>query len=163
MISKTHIIGQKPRGRHLNAKVCGSKSAIFRLLCSDHLSNDNSKTAQVLTLILAWNWCSSQREASQPFRVFIASNSSWSTKAIQNILWWLSVAKDAIFKVQSSKFKVSSHHPRGERYKMCNEKQIKFTLLKESLEVWMLQLSQSLSRQVTINIWAILICTDVHM
>ena len=58
VISKTHIVGQKPRGRQLNAKVCGSKSAIFRILsfflCSDHLSNDdNSKTAQVLTFILA--------------------------------------------------------------------------------------------------------------
>ena len=32
VISKTHISGQKPRGRQLNAKVCGSKSAIFHLL-----------------------------------------------------------------------------------------------------------------------------------
>ena len=32
VISKTHISGQKPHGRQLNAKVCGSKSAIFRLL-----------------------------------------------------------------------------------------------------------------------------------
>ena len=32
VISKTHISGQKPRGRQLNAKVCDSKSAIFRLL-----------------------------------------------------------------------------------------------------------------------------------
>ena len=77
MISKTHISGQKPRGRQLNAKVCGSKSTIFRLLlCSDHLSNDdNSKTAQVLTLILARNGCSSQRSASQLLSVSIASNS----------------------------------------------------------------------------------------
>ena len=30
----THISGQKPRGRQLNAKVCDSKSAIFRLLSS---------------------------------------------------------------------------------------------------------------------------------
>ena len=38
VISKTHISGQKPRGRQLNKKVCGSKSAIFviLLLCSDH-------------------------------------------------------------------------------------------------------------------------------
>ena len=34
VISKTHISGQKPRGRQLNAKVCDSKSAIFRLLLS---------------------------------------------------------------------------------------------------------------------------------
>ena len=32
MISKTHISAQKPRGRQLNAKVCGCESAIFRLL-----------------------------------------------------------------------------------------------------------------------------------
>jgi len=39
MISKTHISAQKPRGRQLNTKVCGSESAIFLLsffLCSDH-------------------------------------------------------------------------------------------------------------------------------
>ena len=29
VISKTHISGQKPHGRQLNKKVCGSKSAIF--------------------------------------------------------------------------------------------------------------------------------------
>ena len=37
MISKTHISAQKPRRRQLNAKVCGCKSAIFRLyiiICS---------------------------------------------------------------------------------------------------------------------------------
>ena len=32
VISKTHISGQKPRGRQLNVKVCGSKSAIFVIL-----------------------------------------------------------------------------------------------------------------------------------
>ena len=32
MISKTHISAQQPRGKQLNAKVCGSESAIFRLL-----------------------------------------------------------------------------------------------------------------------------------
>ena len=32
VISKTHITGQKPRGRQLSTKVCGSKSAIFRVL-----------------------------------------------------------------------------------------------------------------------------------
>ena len=103
VISKTHISGQKPHGRQLNTKVCASKSAIFRILlffflCSDHFVNyDNSKTAQVLTLILARNGCSSQRSASQPLSVFIASNSPWSTKAIHNTLRLLSVAKDAIF------------------------------------------------------------------
>ena len=32
MISKTHRIDQKPYGRQLNAKVCGSKSASFVIL-----------------------------------------------------------------------------------------------------------------------------------
>ena len=41
MISKTHISGQKPHGRQLNAKVCGHESVIFRILsfflsCYDH-------------------------------------------------------------------------------------------------------------------------------
>ena len=34
VISKTHISGQKPRGRQLNKKVCDSKSAIFVILLS---------------------------------------------------------------------------------------------------------------------------------
>ena len=43
VINKTHIVAQKPCRRHLNAKVCGSKGAIFGNLCSDHLpNNDNS-------------------------------------------------------------------------------------------------------------------------
>ena len=33
LISKAHISGQKPRGRQLNKKGCGSESAIFRILC----------------------------------------------------------------------------------------------------------------------------------
>ena len=80
VISKTHTSGQKPRERQLNAKVCCSKSAVFRILsfflrydfCSN---NNNSKTVQALTLILAQNECSSQCAASQPLSVFIASNS----------------------------------------------------------------------------------------
>ena len=38
VISKVHTSGQKPRGRQLNAKVCGHESAIFRILlnCYDH-------------------------------------------------------------------------------------------------------------------------------
>ena len=34
VISKTHVIAQKPRGRQLNGKVCGSESAIFLILSS---------------------------------------------------------------------------------------------------------------------------------
>ena len=106
VISKTHTSGQKPRGRQLNAKVCDSKNAIFRRLSSYLFflrynfcsNNDNSKTVQALTLILARNGCSSQRAASQPLSVFIASNSPWSIKAIHNTLWLLFIVKDAIFK-----------------------------------------------------------------
>ena len=34
VISKTHISGQKPRGRQLNANVCGRESAIFSFFLS---------------------------------------------------------------------------------------------------------------------------------
>ena len=36
MISKTHKGVQKLCGRQLNTKVCGIKTAIFLLSCSDH-------------------------------------------------------------------------------------------------------------------------------
>ena len=88
MISKTHTSAQKPRGRQLNAKVCGSESAIFLILLSSFFflvkttkfNNDISKTVQVLTVILSQNWCLSQRGALQPLSVFIATNSPWSIK-----------------------------------------------------------------------------------
>ena len=96
MISKTHISDPKPRGRQLNKKVCGSKSAIFVILSSFSFfvqttlsNNDNTKTVQALTLILARNRWLSHRAASQPLSVFIASNSPWSIKAIHNTLWLL--------------------------------------------------------------------------
>ena len=89
MISKTHISAQQPRGRKLNAKVCGCKSAIFLILSSSSSSsslrplcsnNDNSKTVQVLTIILSQNLCLSQRGAIRSLSVFIAPNSPWSIK-----------------------------------------------------------------------------------
>ena len=87
MISKTHISAQQPRGRKLNAKVCGCKRAIFLILSSSSSSlrplcsnNDNSKTVQVLTVILSQNLCLSQRGAIQSLSVFIAPNSPWSIK-----------------------------------------------------------------------------------
>ena len=87
MISKTHISAQEPRGRQLNAKVCGCKSAIFLILSSSSSAlrplcsnNDNSKTVQVLTVILSQNWCLSQRGAIRSLSVFIAPNSPWSIK-----------------------------------------------------------------------------------
>ena len=86
MITKTHRSAQQPRGRQLNAKVCGCKSAIFRLLSSFFFvtticsNNDNSKTVQVLTIILSQNRCLSQRGAIRSLNVFIAPNSPWSIK-----------------------------------------------------------------------------------
>ena len=64
MISRTHISTQKPHGRMLNAKVCGSESAIFLILLqTTKFNNDISKTVQVLPVILSQNWClSDQRE-----------------------------------------------------------------------------------------------------
>ena len=85
MISKTHISAQQPRGRKLNAKVCGCNSAIFLILSSSSLqplcsNNDNSKTVQVLTVILSQNLFLSQRRAIRSLSVFIAPNSPWSIK-----------------------------------------------------------------------------------
>ena len=86
MISKTHISAQQPRGRKLYAKVCGCKSAIFLILSSSSSlrplcsNNDNSKTVQVLTIILSQNLCLSQRGAIRSLSVFIALNSPWSIK-----------------------------------------------------------------------------------
>ena len=47
VINKTHIVTQKPRGRQLNAKVCGSKNAIFLILLlqTTMFNNDILKTA----------------------------------------------------------------------------------------------------------------------
>ena len=84
MISKTHISAQQPRRRKLNAKVCGCKSAIFLILSSSlrplFSNHDNSKTVQVLTVILSQNLCLSQRGAIRSLSVFIAPNSPWSIK-----------------------------------------------------------------------------------
>ena len=56
MIRKTHVSAQKLRGRQLNAKVCGSESAIFLILIkTTKFNKDISKTVQVLTVILSQN------------------------------------------------------------------------------------------------------------
>ena len=99
VIIKTHIIGQKPRGRQLNAKVCCHESAIFRILSSyDHdvqqryLANGLSTHRHFSTKLILIT-----TRISTSTRVLIASNSPWSIKAIHNTLWLLSVVKDAIF------------------------------------------------------------------
>ena len=56
VISKTHTSEQKPQGTQLNAKVCGSESAIFLILAlatTTTFDNDISPTVEVLTVILA--------------------------------------------------------------------------------------------------------------
>ena len=60
MICKIRIVAQKPHGRQLNAEVCGSESAIFVILLSFFImttlfNSNDSKTVQVLTIILAQN------------------------------------------------------------------------------------------------------------
>ena len=75
MISKTHISAQKPRGRQLNTKVCGSENGIF-LLCSDHfvkqryLENGSSSHRHFimkLMLITARSFTTTQRLHSYKF------------------------------------------------------------------------------------------------
>ena len=95
MISKTHIKAHKPRERQLNAKLCGSESAIFLILQITMFNNNISKTVQVLTVISSRNWSVSKRfkyspsfhHETDPYHsaelynsVFIAKNSSWSIK-----------------------------------------------------------------------------------
>ena len=79
MISKTHISAQKPRGRQLNTKVCGSENAIFLLsffLCSDHFvkqryfENGSSSHRHFITklmLITARSFTTTQRLHSYKF------------------------------------------------------------------------------------------------
>ena len=58
-ISKTHVVAQKHRRRQLNAKVCGSESAIFCILSffvqTTLFNNDISKMTQIFVVILAQN------------------------------------------------------------------------------------------------------------
>ena len=84
MISKTHISGQKPRERQLNAKVCSSESP----LCSDRF---------VQQRYLA-NGLSTHRHFNTKLMLITARSSTttqrlrapWSIKAIHNALWLLS-------------------------------------------------------------------------
>jgi len=88
MISKTHISAQQPCERQLNAKVCGCKCAIFRLLSSSN--NDNLKIVQVLTvitklmLITARSYTTTQYLQSSKFTLV--------NKAVHSTAWLLSVA-----------------------------------------------------------------------
>ena len=87
MISKTHRSAQQPRGRQLNAKVCGCKSAIFLILLRyDHFvqttitrkrpgssrSSTHRHFITKLILIIARSYTITQR--------LLAPNSPWSIK-----------------------------------------------------------------------------------
>ena len=94
MISKTHTSAQKPRGRQLNAKVCGSESAIFLiLLSSDHnvqqryLENGSSTHRNFVTkliLITVRSYTTTQRLHSSEFTLV--------DKVVHSTAWLLSVA-----------------------------------------------------------------------
>ena len=89
MISKTHkcptATRKKAKRESVRLQKChfsyssssSSSSSSLRPLCSN---NDNSKTVQVLTVILSQNLCLSQRGAIRSLSVFIAPNSPWSMK-----------------------------------------------------------------------------------
>ena len=98
VISKTHISGQKLRGRQLNAKVCGSKSAIFRLLSfflsffvqpsiyqQRYLANGlraHRHFTTKLILITARSFTTTQRLHSFKFTLLSKSHSQHSVAAV---------------------------------------------------------------------------------
>ena len=95
MISKTHISGQKPRGRQLNKKVCCSKSAIFLILlsfllrpqCSTTTSENSLSThrhfSTKLILNTTWSSTSTQRLDSFKFTLVNKSHSQHSVVAVR--------------------------------------------------------------------------------
>ena len=85
LISKAHLSAQKPRGRQLNTKVCGCKSAIF---CFFLFNNRNWGLVQVLTVVLARNCLLSQGADPRTLSVFITSNEpkSSSSSTLQQLL-----------------------------------------------------------------------------
>ena len=98
VISNTHISGQKPCGRQLNTKVCGSESAIFRILLSFFLCSAFNLSTMISRKWFKYSPSSlSQLGALRSLSVFITSNSPWSINSVHNTLWLLSVVKDAIF------------------------------------------------------------------
>ena len=93
VISNIHISGQKPHGRQLNAKVCGSESAIFHIVlsCSAFnfstmiLKNDLSAHhyfSTKLMLITAWSTTTIQRLHSFKFTLVSKSHSQHSEVAV---------------------------------------------------------------------------------
>ena len=102
MISKTHISAQKPRGRQLNTKVCGSENAIFLLsfflslfrplVKQRYLENGSSSHRHFITklmLITVRSFTNTQRLHSYKFILV--------DKTVLSSANLLSVAWDAIF------------------------------------------------------------------
>ena len=82
--------------------------------------------AQVLTLILARNWCSSQRAASHPPRVFIASISRRG--ALPPTVWLPRVSRKAtsrpvssvlVYEVYKMEQSVGVHYPLPSDFRVC--------------------------------------------
>ena len=98
LISKTHIVVQKPHRRQLNAKVCGSKSAIYAILsffllsplCSTMISWELFKYSPSfstkLMLITAWSSTTTQRLK------FSLVNKTHSQRSVTRGGWtWLNI------------------------------------------------------------------------
>ena len=95
MISKTHISGQKPHGRQLNKKVCGSKNAIFvilsssslfRPLCQTTITQKRLKHVDFSTkrmLITACSFPTTQRLHSLQFTLVNKSHSQHSVVTVR--------------------------------------------------------------------------------
>ena len=83
MIRKTHKCptAMRKTAKRESVRLQKRHFSYFFFLRYDHCSNnDNSKTVQVLTVILSQNLCLSQRGAIRSLSVFIAPNSPWSIK-----------------------------------------------------------------------------------
>ena len=83
VISKTFISAQKQCGRQLNAKVCGSESAIFLILVkTTKFNNDISKTVKYLPSFYHKTDAYHSAELYNHC-VYIATNSPWSINCFQ--------------------------------------------------------------------------------
>ena len=83
MISKTHISAQKPRGRQLNTKVCGSENAIFLLSLFRPLSQTTISRKRFKLSPSFYHETDAYHSAelyNHALSVFIATNSSWLIK-----------------------------------------------------------------------------------
>ena len=93
VISKTHISGQKLRGRQLNKKVCDSKSAIFVILLSSFFFVQTTCQATItrkldfstkLMLVRTRSFPTTQRLHSFKFTLVNKSHSQHSVVAVRS-------------------------------------------------------------------------------